>query len=112
MMSVSVSLSPDGCLERLEASGHAAGGPRGSNLACAAATALLRAAAEVLSGRAGVRCTGQAPAEGNLTLVVHSVAPEAGEWTRGVTDFLVQGCRRLQGESEGGLTVRIRQRRG
>jgi uncharacterized protein YsxB (DUF464 family) len=110
MMSVSLSLTPEGCLERLEASGHMDGGERGENLACAAATALLRTAAEVMHRKSGVLCAGEAPVEGSLILTVRSVAPEAGEWVRGVTDFLIQGCRRLQTEAEGSLVVRVQRR--
>lgn len=110
MMSVSVSLDADGRLERLEASGHADGGARGANLACAAATALLRTAAEVLHHRVGVVCVGEAPGEGELTFTVRSVDPGAREWLLGVTDFLIQGCRRLQTEAAGSLVLTVRKR--
>ncbi len=107
MMSLTVSLSPNGCLERLDASGHVDGPGRGANLACAAATALVRTAAEILHARADVRCTGAAPVEGALTLVVEAVPPASAEWVRGVTDFLLRGCTRLQTEAAGALELQI-----
>jgi len=107
MLSVIVSLSPEGCLERLDATGHAGSTPRGANVACAAATALLRTAAELMHSRPGVRCDADAPAPGELRLAVSLIPRESVEWARGVTDFVIQGCRRIQAEVPAALAVQI-----
>jgi uncharacterized protein YsxB (DUF464 family) len=110
MMLLSVSLSADGCLERLQATGHVDGPERGANLACAAATALVRTAGEVLHARAGIHCSGTAPVEGVLELELEPVPPASAEWVRGVTDFLLWGCTRLQTEAGGALAVQVLRR--
>jgi uncharacterized protein YsxB (DUF464 family) len=110
MMSVVVRLSPAGCIEELRASGHAGEGRRGGNVVCAAATALLRTAADVLSARTGVRCEGEAPAEGELRFSVKEVPTDSLEWARGVTDFLLQGCGRIGSEAPEAVSVQILRR--
>jgi uncharacterized protein YsxB (DUF464 family) len=110
MMSVEVTLSSAGYVEAFSATGHAGGGRRGGDVVCAAATALLRTAADVLHARSGVRCSGVAPDEGELRFVVTEMPAESLEWARGVTDYLLQGCLRIQQEAPRSLVVRILRR--
>jgi uncharacterized protein YsxB (DUF464 family) len=110
MLSVVVSVSPEGCLQQLRASGHAGASRGGTNAVCAAVTALIRTAAEVLHSRPGVRCDGEAPAEGELALRVHHIPAESLEWARGVTDSLVAGCLRVQSEAPEAVAVEILRR--
>jgi uncharacterized protein YsxB (DUF464 family) len=110
MMSVAVRLSPAGSVEELHASGHAGEGGRGVNVVCAAATALLRTAAEVFASRRGIRCTVAAPVEGELEFAVEQVPAESLEWALGVTDFLLQGLGRIEADAPDAVTVRILKR--
>ena len=106
MLSVLIGLSADGCLERFRASGHAGARIAGTNVACAAATALLRTAAEVIQSRRQIRSTGNAPAPGEMELEVIEVPEADQEWVRGVTDYLVQGCLAIQREAPEAVEVR------
>jgi uncharacterized protein YsxB (DUF464 family) len=110
MMSVVVTLSAAGCVEELSASGHAGEDRRGTNLSCAAATALLRTAVEVLHARPGVLCDAEAPAAGMLRCAVREIPAESLEWARGVTDYLLRGCLRIQAEAPRSVEVRITRR--
>ena len=110
MMSVVVSLSPAGCIEELRASGHAGVARHGADIVCAAVTAVLRTTVEVLHSRPGVRCQGEAPVEGELTLTVYHIPAESLEWARGVTDFLLAGCLGIQSEAPEAVAVEILRR--
>jgi hypothetical protein len=65
---------------------------------------------DALYARAGVRCEGEAPVEGELRFAVLEVPAESLEWARGVTDSLLQGCLRIRAEAPRSIDVRITRR--
>ena len=91
-------LFPDGCLASFRAQGHAEDGRYGSNIACAAATQMLRTAARLFSSVRGAVRAGGADAPGDMSLEIAGDADVDREWLRGATDFLLRGLRDLQAE--------------
>ncbi len=94
-----VDLRADGTLAAVRASGHAGGEPAGTNIACAAATVLLRTAAGLLAVAGAAEGAADRPGEMRFTVA----PPRSGDgggaaWMRGVSDFLLQGLRDLQRE--------------
>jgi len=83
----------------------------GANIACAAATALLRTAGRVMAQH-GVPHRGGAGTPGEMRLVVDPVASAETGWLRGVTDYLVRGMTDLQGEFPGEIAVRVEMTEG
>ena len=97
MLTVTVHLFEDGCLAGFEAAGHAGAEPAGENVACAAATALLRTAGRVLLSE-GLVVDGSRDTPGNMSMrVVSRGTVDAGRLS-GVTDFLLRGLRDLEAE--------------
>jgi uncharacterized protein YsxB (DUF464 family) len=99
-------VSPDGLLRGFEAEGHAGVATRGSNIACAAATALLRTAAGLCAGRGLVR-SGSAEAPGRLLCELVAPSPAARDWLSGVSDYLIKGVSDLRDEFPGEIAVRV-----
>lgn len=95
---VRISADAEGLLRSASAEGHAGFAPSGSNIACAAATVLLRTAYETLAQYEGVDMAGEAPSPGHLTFRVRRYAPEAAERLRGVGDFLLTGLSSIERE--------------
>ncbi len=107
MVTVTLELAEDGCLASLQASGHSGAGTLGSNVPCAAVTALLRTTARVLCGVAGLVAAGSADAPGRMELTIAAERGVSPDWLRGVTDALVQGLRDLAAEFPREIAVRI-----
>ena len=107
MMTVVIRVAEDGCIRSVRANGHAEGGPPGTNVACGAATTLLRAAAEVLGSEEMLHCAVEAPEPGEMTLNLHPVAGPVRDWVRGITEFLLHGCLLVEQEFPKAVTVRI-----
>ena len=105
-MRILLSVSPDGLLRRFEAHGHAGVAVRGSNIACAAVTALLRTTGRLCVAR-GLALEGGHGDPGEMELCVAAAAPPQSEWLRGVTDFLLRGIRDLQEEFPTEIAVRM-----
>jgi uncharacterized protein YsxB (DUF464 family) len=101
-----LAVSPDGLLRRLEAEGHAGGVSAGSNIACAAASMLLRTAGRLCAER-GLVLEGGAGKPGEMRLVVSKASKADGGWLRGVTDFLMRGARDLQDEFPKEIVLRV-----
>ena len=78
----------------------------GRNIACAAATVLLRTAGSVCAGR-GIMAAGGAEAPGAMKLELSPVADADGAWLRGITDFLQRGVKDLQDEFPREITLRV-----
>ena len=90
-------VSPDGLLRRFEAAGHAGTVRRGENVACAAATTLLRTAARVCAGR-GIATEGGGGERGTMHCIVDAPGAADEGWLRGMTDFLLRGLQDLREE--------------
>ena len=109
MLRILLRVRSDGTLASARATGHAGKEAAGGNLACAAATALLRTAAGIL--RAEGAATGSAPRPGSVAFRVRRGASGRGQdagWLRGVTDFLLQGLRDLQRERPDAVALTVR----
>ncbi len=103
MVRVRILVSPDGLMKSFEAVGHAGSVARGSNLACAAATALLRTAARACEDK-GIVVRGDAGSRGSMRCILG--AAESG-WLRGTTDFLLRGLRDLREEFPDAVDVEV-----
>jgi uncharacterized protein len=103
---VRVLVARDGVLRSFEAAGHAGAEPRGANVACAAATALLRTAARLGAAR-GLVTGGSAGERGALSCDV--ARPRAGDhaWLRGATDFLLRGLADIAAEVPGAVELDV-----
>jgi uncharacterized protein YsxB (DUF464 family) len=104
-LDIRLEVTPRGCLRRIEAEGHAGRAPAGTNLACAAATAMLRTAGRLCAGR-GLVSDGGAEAPGTMRMTVGAAAAADVPWLRGVTDFLLQGLNDLAREFPREILVR------
>ncbi len=104
-LDIRLEVTPRGSLRRFEAEGHAGDAPAGSNLACAAATSLLRTAGRLCADR-GLVSAGGAEAPGTMRMTI-GTAPDGDEpWLKGVTDFLLQGLNDLAREFPHEILVR------
>ncbi len=93
MLRVLLAVSKDRLLRRFEATGHAGADP-GKNIACAAATVLLRTAGRECAAH-GLVAQGSANSPGEMAMVLADGSADAG-WLRGVTDLLVRGMSDLE----------------
>jgi uncharacterized protein YsxB (DUF464 family) len=108
---VDLRVSPEGLLRRFEAKGHAGAVTPGDNIACAAATVLLRTAGRVCAEH-GVPYDGGAGGPGEMRLVVSLEASSEVGWLRGVTDYLVRGMKDLQDEFPNEIILRVEMTEG
>lgn len=108
MVEVVVDLFPAGCLHRLEMTGHVGSdyGARGSNVACAAITGLVRSCAEAIVANERLEPQGDAESEGVFRITVAHVPDDQLTWLQGVTDVLITGLQRVQRETPGEITLR------
>lgn len=106
-MRILIVVSPEGALKSFEAEGHAGEDVAGTNIACAAATTLLRTTARLCAGRDLV-AEGRATERGFMSLALRSVESADGAWLRGVTDFLLRGVKDLQDEFPEDFVVQVR----
>ena len=97
MITVRVGLSPDGRLQSLDASGHG-GEIAGTDIVCAAATALLRTGARILVADPRIEASGAAPVGGTLWFQIGEVADERRAMLAAVTEFLTTGLQDLSEE--------------
>lgn len=98
-------LSPRGILRGFDADGHAGADEVGRNIACAAATSLLRTAGKLCAERALVKAGG-ASAPGEMRLVLQAAANADDGWLKGMTDFLLRGLKDLAQEFPREIVVR------
>ncbi len=105
MLRVLIEVSARGLLRRFEAAGHAGADP-GRNVACAAATVLLRTAGRECAAR-GLAAGGGAPGRGEMSLEVADGRQGEDPWLKGVTDFLVRGMSDLAREYPEQIALRV-----
>ena len=105
-MRIRIAVSSDGSLRGFEADGHAGADAAGRNVACAAATVLLRTTARLCAGR-GIVASGQSPAPGRMSCVISPARTGDGDWLEGVTDFLLRGVKDLQDEFPAEFVVQV-----
>ena len=95
MIRVRASLEGNGCLQTLEATGHAFRVASGYSPVCAAVTAFLRTAGEILGAEKELEVRVSAPEEGSFALRVGEVPSHKICRIQGITDFLLFGIQRL-----------------
>lgn len=106
-LTVRLSFWPDGALKSAKADGHAGDRRAGANLACAAATVLLRTAYETAAGYEGVTVKGGAPTPGSLSFEIGRYPSAMAERLRGVGDFLTVGLSSVDREYPGLIDVLV-----
>ncbi len=95
MIRVRASVQGNGCLRTLEASGHASRVRGGFSPVCAAATAILRTAGELLASEKELHVRVSATETGLFTVQVGEVPNHKRDRIQGITDFLLFGIQRL-----------------
>lgn len=95
MIRVRASLAGNGCLQALEATGHAFRVASGYSPVCAAVTAFLRTAGELLGAEKELEVRVSAPEEGSFAMRVGEVPSHRVCRIQGITDFLLFGIQRL-----------------
>jgi uncharacterized protein len=105
-MRILIVVSPDGALRSFAAEGHAGRDVAGKNVACAAATVLLRTTARLCAGK-GLAAAGRAKAPGHMSLAVSEPGAADAAWLAGVTDFLLRGVQDLRDEFPEDFVVQV-----
>ena len=105
-LDIRLALSPRGCLRGFTAEGHAGAAAAGNNLACAAATSLMRTAGRLCAER-GLVVSGESSAPGSMRMALGAGADGEAAWLRGVTDFLLRGLNDLAREFPREILVRM-----
>ncbi|MEW5814237.1 MAG: ribosomal-processing cysteine protease Prp [Spirochaetota bacterium] len=108
MIKVRLLLERDGCLKILRAKGHAGGLKTGSNIVCAAATAIMRTMVRILESNENLHYSGNAEKPGTLDFEIVHIPEEKRVWFKGVTDYLVRGLQDLAEEYPRECKVDIR----
>lgn len=102
-------LRSDGTLAGVRASGHAGREPAGANIACAAATVLLRTAGSLLAAAGAAQGGADRPGELAFTVALPRGRGGGAEvaWLRGVSEFLLRGLRDLERERPDAVSVTV-----
>ena len=85
-------------LLRCEAEGHALFDKKGQDIVCAAATILLRTAAQTLEKRPGIDFKGEAPVQGRVAFEARADKDSAKTELEFAADFLQKGFESLAKE--------------
>ena len=95
---ISVLLVKGRSLLRCEAEGHALFDKKGQDIVCAAATILLRTAAQTLSQRSGICFNGEEPVRGKIAFEARTDQDSARAEIEFAADFLQKGFESLAKE--------------
>jgi len=112
MISVQAVLNENGCLNEIYLEGHAGYAGKGGDIVCSAATALIRTAGRLLSGRTGVFLEDIQLEPGGLGFRIGRTENDLQEWLKGVSEFCLLGLRDLEDEFPDNLTVHLTRRKG
>jgi uncharacterized protein YsxB (DUF464 family) len=107
LIEVQARLDSGNRITEIRASGHDDSARKGSNLVCAACSALLRAACETLERESRIKVDISAPEEGLLNFSVREYPESLGEWLRGVSDSLLIGLSSLNWEYPGSVNISV-----
>ena len=91
-------MDKNGCIGSLASNGHAGGRPEGRNIACAAVTALVRTAAQLLCETPELGVKGAASRAGELGFSLQSVPLRQRGYVRGISNFLLRGIADIANE--------------
>ena len=107
MVTIRVQLDENECIRYAEAEGHAGGAVKGSNVACAGVTVLIRTAARLLENEDNILLEGEAPHPGTLFFRVERYPVGKIERIIGITRFLCLGLKDIENDFPGEIDVRI-----
>lgn len=107
MINVDIELSKKTIIKSLRASGHALYNNKGNDIVCAAATCLLRTAANLLANDKSLKVTGNAEKPGNLEMILIKYPEKKASWLTGVTEFIIKGLSDLENEFPDKINVNI-----
>ena len=107
MIKIDADLEPNGTLRACKVLGHAGAGKTGSDIVCAAVSALVRTAFSTLSGRKGVTLRGGAPEKGEMWLEADYDA-EGKDFLYAVGQFLINGLSSVAQEYPDNCCLNIR----
>ena len=111
MIRVSIELDAAGILKTVSAKGHAGHGAAGSDIVCAAASALIRGAVRTLQANSDALVTGAADEVGKVAVEIERGEGNRTEYMRAVGDFLMLGIQDLAAEYPRSCALRIRNRK-
>lgn len=109
MIRLSIALTSEGVIERLEANGHAASGPHGQDIVCAAFTLVLRTFARSVESASGVDWVVRKDQPGDFVMTVEKVPASLEAEYRGWCGFLLRGFDDLQADAPKALEMRVTQ---
>ncbi|MDR1143586.1 MAG: ribosomal-processing cysteine protease Prp [Spirochaetaceae bacterium] len=107
MIVITVVLDESGLLKSCDVRGHAGAGKRGTDIVCAAVSALARTALAVLAGRDGITAAGGPGGRGEFFLEIKSLSGAGREFLAGAGTFLVEGFRSVAAEFPQNCTLDI-----
>ena len=106
-MEIAIILDGDGVISRLHLKGHAPGGLRGENLACAAVSLITRSVSRLVASQPGWMVDGDAAKPGSLSLVIKRRPEDTTKWLKGVTDTFLRALIDIDEEFPTALSVSI-----
>jgi uncharacterized protein YsxB (DUF464 family) len=112
LIRVLLHLDAKDCLSYIEVNGHAGYGKKGEDIVCAAATALVRTAAHVVSGQKQLMSATKAPDTGIIQLRLDSYPDQMREWVKGISDFLLTGFSDLKSDYPQNIDIKLEVKHG
>jgi uncharacterized protein YsxB (DUF464 family) len=104
---IDIKLKKNEILKSLKASGHAFNSKKGNDIVCAAATCLLRTAANLISNEKDIKSKGSAEKPGKMEILLDKYPESKTDWLTGVTGFLKKGLLDLEREFPDNIKVNI-----
>jgi uncharacterized protein YsxB (DUF464 family) len=104
---IEVAIDKYRCISRLSSTGHSHHSISGINIACAAASALIRTFARTLFLDSDITINGGTEQEGSLILRRIRAPVAKRDWLCGVSDFFIRGLRDLASEFPGDVVLEI-----
>ncbi len=108
MIAVDIVLDEDERLASCRIQGHAGAGARGSDVVCAAVSALAMAVSAALRDADGIEARCEAPERGEFFLEVPTYSKECGDYLAGVSSVLIQGMQVVADEYPKHCECRLR----
>jgi uncharacterized protein YsxB (DUF464 family) len=106
---ISVTLDKTGLLSRCEVRGHAAAGPKGGDIVCAAVSVLTRTALTVLRARKDIKVRGEAPERGVFFLEADASDGPGRDFLAATGTFLLEGLGSIARECPKNCLMQTRQ---
>jgi uncharacterized protein YsxB (DUF464 family) len=108
VIKISIGLDKWDCIKECSAEGHSLLAKPGTDILCAAVTALLRTAYRLLYSKELIMKDGKTPVYGNLAFTIDDYPIEERSGLKGITDFLILGLNDLASEYPERLEIIIK----